>query len=699
VSEFLVFCVLGLPTGALIAGLATGVVLNFRGAGVVNLGLGGAATVGAYLFYGLRTGGYIFLPSIGSLPDRLSLGGPWATLPAVVVSVAIVAAFGALFDRFALARLRAAPALSRLIATLGLLMIAQSLVSGRFGTSGLAAPAVLTQKTFNLDGTPVPLNGLILGGATLLLMVALTLIYRFTRFGLRTRAASENEGGAALRGLSPTRLSTINTTAAFAVAALLGVLVAPISQLDPTVIANAIVPALGAALLARFTSFPIAVISGLLMGVIESLITWLQSFSWFPTSASLPLQGVSDVIFFIVIVIALVWRAKSLPERGTLLSVRLPKAPAPEKILRPTLVCATVGIIAMLVLPFAARQAMIFSAIALISCLSVVVLVGYTGQLSLVQIGLAGVAGFSTSRLATELGLGFPIGPVIAVAVTVAFGTVIALPALRVRGVNLAIVTIAAATALSSFGFSNPSWGASAQGSPVPNPNLLGLGVGPQAHWLPGYSALPSPVFGLLCLLIALALAMGVASLRRSHLGQTMLAIRSNERAAAAAGVNVARTKLIAFGIASFLVGIAGVLYAYNYGSVSADSYTLALALSFIAFVMTFGPGTVAGATAAAFGAVQGVVIYLVDLAVNLSTDFQLVLGGLALILTVVFHPDGVTVSQKTPPPPFRWIERGLHRILFGPVRTTPAATGLTSAEAAPAALAGSKSTNPRVLT
>ena len=665
-TDLLLFCVLGLGSGALISGLALGVVLNFRGAGVVNLGLGGAASIGAYLYYGLRTGGYVFLPAIGSLPDRIQLGGPWDVAPALLLSVVLVAAFGAGFDRLVLRRLRAAPPLARLISTLGLLMIAQALISERFGTSGLSAPAVLSEQTFDLGALNVPLNRFVLGGAVIGLTVGLALVYRLTRFGLRTRAASENETAATLFGLSPDRLSMVNTTAAFTLAALFGILVAPVTQLDPTVLSNAIVPALGAALLARFTSFPLAAAAGLGMGIVQSLVTYLQSFAWFPTSESLPLQGVADVLFLLVIVVAMVLRGDSLPIRGSLLIQRLPKAPPPERIVRPTVIAAVIGLIALLALPYGGRQAIIFSSISLIACLAIVVVVGYAGQLSLVQTALAGVAGFTTSRLALHLGLGFPLGPLLAVAVTVGFGLLLALPALRVRGVQLAIVTMAAAVALNSFGFSNPTWGASSQGSAVPSPHLLGVDLGPRAGWLLDYDALPTPAFGVICLVTALVLAMGVASLRRSHLGQSMLAMRSNERAAAAVGIDVARTKLVAFGISSFLAGVAGVLYAYNYGSVSSSSYTLGLGLTVVSFVLMFGVGSVTGAVAAALGAVQGVIVATVGLVVTLSSNFQLLLGGVGLILTVVFEPDGVTVGKKGPPPPFNLLAPAVRRLVGG---------------------------------
>ncbi|HKS99793.1 MAG TPA: ABC transporter permease [Rugosimonospora sp.] len=662
--EFLLFAVLGLGFGALIAGLALGVVLNFRGAGVVNLGLGGAATIGAYLFYGLRTGGYVFLPAIGALPDRIQLGGPWPIPAAFGLSVLIIAAFGALFDIVALRRLRAAPALAKLVTTLGLLMIAQAVVSERFGTTGLPAPAVLTDATLRLFGTNVPQSRPVLAVLVAAVTALLVAVYRWTRFGLRTRAAAENETAALLTGLSPDRLSLVNTTAAFAIAAALGILAAPVTQLDPTVLSDAIVPALGAALLASFTSFTIAAAAGLAMGMAQSLVTYLQSMPWFPTSDSLPLKGVADLVFFAVIGAAVALRGKRLPQRGTVIAHRLPKAPRPQRIARPAATGAVLAAAGLLLLPYGGRQAITFTLIALISCLAIIVLVGYAGQLSLVQTALAGVAGFATSRLAVQAGIGFPLGPLLGVAAATGLGLLVALPALRVRGVHLAIVTMAAAVALNTFGFSNPTWGASSQGSPVPEPRLFGLDLGPAAGWLPGYRSLPSPVFGLACLACAVPLAMLVASLRRSHLGQRMLAVRDNERAAAAAGINVARVKLTAFGISAFLAGIAGVLYAYNYGSVSGASYTLALGLSFIAFVLTFGVGSVSGAVAASLGAVQGVIIYTVNLLVHVSTNLQLILGGVMLILTIMYHPDGITVDDKKgPPPPLNLLTALLRRI------------------------------------
>ena len=109
--------------------------------------------------------------------------------------------------------------MAKLIATLGLLMIAQAIVSERFGTSGIATASVLSENSVHVLGTTAPVSRFVLGGMVVALAAGLSVAYRFTRFGVMTRAASENDTAALLGGLSPDRLSRINTTAAFAIAA------------------------------------------------------------------------------------------------------------------------------------------------------------------------------------------------------------------------------------------------------------------------------------------------------------------------------------------------------------------------------------------------------------------------------------------------------------------------------------------------
>src|SRR3954471_18117723 len=105
-SQFVLFVLLGLGPGALIAGIALGIVLAYRGAGVINIATGAIAMLGAYVFYGLRTGGFLFLPPIPFAPHQIDMGGPWAAVPAVLVALAVCAVTGALFDVLVLRRLR-----------------------------------------------------------------------------------------------------------------------------------------------------------------------------------------------------------------------------------------------------------------------------------------------------------------------------------------------------------------------------------------------------------------------------------------------------------------------------------------------------------------------------------------------------------------------------------------------------------------
>ena len=162
-------------------------------------------------------------------------------------------------------------------------------------------------------------------------------------------------------------------------------------------------------------------------------------------------------------------------------------------------------------------------------------------------------------------------------------GLLIAVSALRVRGVSLVVVTLAAAVALEQFGFLNARWGGGPTGSPVTSPGS-GPRPGPDASFRGMDDNLPSPVFGFLVLAATILLALLVANVRRSSLGQRMLAVRSNERAAAASGINVRNTKLAGFGIAAFVAGMAGGLYAYNFGSVSYTRFGPLAALGLIAF-------------------------------------------------------------------------------------------------------------------
>jgi branched-chain amino acid transport system permease protein len=626
-TQILLFALLGLGAGSLIAGIAIGVVLTYRGSGIINLATGAVAMLGGYAFWTFTSG-------------EVGWHAPtWAALLLTLLSLIVL---GALIELVAFRPLRTASPLAKLAASLGVLLVAQAGVSLAFGIGSKPQPPVLPRGVVTLLGATVPVDRLILPGIVLFATLLLSLLYRFSRFGLATRAASENEVGAMLIGLPPNQLAFANTMLATIAAGGLGVLAASITELDPTALPLQVVPALTAALFASFTSFWIAALVGLAIGMLENILYYLQTFSWFPTDNGVAMPGVQPLFVFLLMVLALFVRGTSLPSRGELVERRLPLAPRAERLLRSALIAAAAAVVALIVLPYDFRQALITSLLATVMCLSLVVITGFVGQISIVHLALAGVSGFVVSHLAVDHGVGFPWAMLLGAIAATVCGLVTAVSALRVRGVSLAVVTLAAAVAIEQFVFLNTTWGGGTSSSPVPEPKIGGLDLGPYGPFKGLDGKVPSPTFGFLVAGITIALCLLVANLRRSNLGRRMLAVRSNERAAAAVGINVRNVKLAAFGISSFIAGIAGALYGYNFSSVTVGRFSALTALSLIAFAYVGGITMVSGAVFAGLISVEALFPYALEKWFGISGNWALLFGGVALIVTLFQNPDGV---------------------------------------------------------
>jgi branched-chain amino acid transport system permease protein len=630
-QQVVLFALLGLGTGALIAGIALGVVLTYRGSGIINLATGAVAMVAGYSFWSLKSDFFGF-----------TLG----TVPGLVVTLLVCALVGVLMEVLVFRPLRTAAPLAKLVASLGILLSLQSAMLLSFGTSPKTPPDILPGGSVNVYHVPIPVNRFWLAGIVIAITAVLMAAYRWTRFGLATRAASENEVAGMLAGLSPNQLSLANTVIAAIVAGIMGVLAAPLVQVDSTSLPLQIVPALAAAVFAGFTSFGIAGLVGLLIGVAQSLLFYASTLSWFPTDQGSPLPGVQALLAFVVIVIGLFLRGASLPTRGELVEKRLPVAPRPERFLRPAALFTALAVLLLIVLPFDYRQALMLSLIGVVVCLSMVVIIGFVGQVSLAQVALAGVSGFVVSRLVVHAGVGFPWGPLAGSFGAAALGVIVGASALRVRGVSLAVVTLAGAVAIEQFGFNNSTWGAGSFGSPVKQPTLGGLNLGSTASFRGLDDKIPSPVLGFLFVAVVVLLCLLVANLRRSQVGQRMLAVRSNERAAAAAGINVAHVKFLAFAVSSFIAGTAGWMYAYNFGSVSAARFGILIALSFVAFAYIGGVTMVSGAVFGGLIATEGLFSHLIESVFGISGNWLLLFGGVVLIVNLIAFPEGVAGSR-----------------------------------------------------
>jgi ABC-type branched-subunit amino acid transport system permease subunit len=632
-SSYLLFLILGLGSGATYAILGQGLVFKYRSAGVVDFAHGAVAMFIAYVFINLRSFGELELPLV-LLPHQISLNGGNGlnTGLAIVVSLVYAAVLGLLLYVIVYRPLQNASPLTRVCASVGVMLTLQAIAVLNYSTEPVATNPIFPSAGLSVAGITFPEDRLFFTGVVVVVSVALALVYRFTRFGLATRAGAENDKGAALTGISATRVAGQNWVIATVLAGGAGILIAPIASLDPTSYTLFVVPALAAALVGRIQSFWITALAGLLIGCAQSEIDKLVAvWSW------LPQQGLPDSLPFVVIIVVMAVRARSVLARGADSAQRNPSVGLPRAPLRTAAACFAVGLILLFTLSSVLRFAFISSLTVTCIALSVVLLTGYVGQVSLAQMSLAGIGGFLLGHISADWGIGFPWSLLLAGLAAVPVGLIIGLPALRLRGVNLAIVTLGFASALDAVLFTSASFTGGTGGLPIPPPRLPGINLAVSAG--SGYRV----AFGVMVLVIVILLGLLVARLRLSPAGRMLLAIRSNERAAGSIGINVAQGKLMAFGLAAFIAGVGGALTGYLQGELTADSFAAFTSIGLLAIVFVAGVGRIAGAVVAGvmFSA-AGLFVTFLNLHLNIGS-YQAIVAGLALALTAVQNPDGIT--------------------------------------------------------
>jgi ABC-type branched-subunit amino acid transport system ATPase component/branched-subunit amino acid ABC-type transport system permease component len=617
-STFVLFLILGLGSGAVYAALGLGLVVTYRSSGVVNLATGAIALYVAYSYTLLRQGKVLDpIPGVDNTP---SIGtGPLGFWPAFALSLVIAGALGALLYLLIFRPLRAAPAAAKAVASVGVMVVLQALLATEVGSAAVSVSPIFPFHVYQILGSRVPGDRLWFTAVIILIAIALTAWFQFTRFGLATRAAAESEKGAFVTGLSPQRIALVNWALSTMIAGIGGVFIAPIVPLTPAAYSLFIVAALAAALVGNFTKIGVTVAAALVIGMLQSEATYLQGKSWAPES------GLTDLVPLIVILLFLVVRGQELPARGAIIQQTLGRAPRPRGYLVPGAVIAVAGFVSLALTHNSMRGAIITTLVMAVIALSQVVVTGYSGQISFAQLTIAGVGAFSLTRIQFQLHVPFPIAPLLAAVFAMIVGVVVGLPALRIRGLPVAVVTLALAAALQNLWFNNPQWNGGLEGAPINDPTIFGvnLGVG-SGHSYPHLS------FGVLCLIVLLLVAGGVAVLRRSRLGAAMLAVRANERAAAASGISVSRIKLAAFAIGGFLAGLGGAMLGYQQTTADVSSYTAMGGLAFFTTAYLAGVTSVSGGINAGIIAAGGVAYTLVNNGVPLWIYVLLV--GLLLV-------------------------------------------------------------------
>ncbi len=631
-SQYLLFFVLGLSVGALYAGLTMGIVLTYQGAGFVNFAAAAMATVPLYVYSDLEAGLLTlpvpWLPSydVGSLPVGVKLA----------IALAVAAGLGALVQVAVARPLRAAPVLAKVVAAVGLLVTLGAAVALKYGTDNRRPDALLPTGTLTIAGFPVPVDRIWFVGVVVVLGVGLAVWFRRSRTGLAIQAVAENERAASFSRLSPQTLGMVTWMLATVVTSFVMILAGPvIGVLTPGNLTLLVVPALAAALIARLSSLWVALIGSLALGVLQSELVFMSSTKdWWPEWAK---QGLTDAVPFIVIVITLFVLGRSIPMRGEEVTSGLPAVILPRN--RPVVVAGLIGagVLTLALTSGSYRFGVITSLAGTLIALSLVVLTGMVGQISLAQTTFAGVAGLMLSKIGDSVP--FPLSLLLAATIAAAAGVVVGLPALRIRGAQLAVVTLAAALTVERFVFGNPR-----VVSPlnlIPNPKLFGLNLSVRAG-----RDIARLSFGIFVLIVVALAFILVANMMRGGSGRKMLAVRSNERAASSIGIAVPTIKLGAFALSSFLAGLGGALIGYSRGQLSPESFGVFVGLGFLAVTYLSGITSVSGAMLAGALSVLGIVYVIFDRNLDVS-GYYLLVSGPALILTVIFNPAGIAGKTR----------------------------------------------------
>jgi ABC-type branched-subunit amino acid transport system ATPase component/ABC-type branched-subunit amino acid transport system permease subunit len=632
-QEVIRFALLGFGVGALYALASQGLIVIYRGSGVLNFGLGAIGMVGAYLEY------------------ELTQNHGWAFVPALILGVLASGVVGALVHLLIMRPLRNVSPIVRVIATLGVMVTIQAIAVLRYQADPRFVPSALPVHVWHLFGTVViSSDRVILLAIALVLTTGLWALYRFTKFGLGTSAVAENERAAASLGWSPDRIATINWTLGSALAGLAAILIVPIVTLQPAVLTNLVLAATAAALVAGFRSFPIAMVAGLLMGIAQT-----------EGDRYISQPGVGDSFPFILIVVWMLFRGKALPLRDYLLQ-RLPSVGTG----RPHWPMIGFGT-AIAVLLIAFTNALWITAFTVtfgvaIVLLSILVLTGYAGQLSLAQFAIAGFGAFVAGRLMAADGFPFWLGILAGVAAAVPLGVLFAIPAVRTRGINLAILTLGLGTAIELILFDNQDLTGGVSGTIIKSPTLAGFNIDASPH--PARYAF----FVLACLLIV---TLAVANIRRGRTGRRLIAVRTNERAAAALGISVRGVKLYAFGLSAGIAALGGILIAFQSTAVTYSNFTNFTSITDVGIAVVGGVGFLVGPLIGGTLTTGGLDQQILQSISSGLGKWVPLIGGISIIVLVLLNQNGIakeTIAQ------IGWVRKKLAARfpILGPRRGKP---------------------------
>ncbi len=604
--------------------LAVGLVLSYKTSGVFNFAFGAQAYLSALVFYVCTESG-------------------WGSFLSFLVAVGVLGpALGLILDFVIFRRIKGSPVVVRLTASVGMLIAIPQIADAVFGTKNRIAPPSLflnPNRVYFRIGT-YPLNGLEI--STVLVTVAtvgsLWAILRFSSLGLRVRAVVESPRLGELFGVRSSAYSMFSWALSSFIAGLAGVLLAPLfAQLSSLNFTTLLVSAIAGAAFGGFISLPWALVGGIFLGIGQEILG-----GYLPANTILA-QGIRPGFPFVVLVVLLValpvYRRRTLPSDP--LSGCDPPTPSTAS---PHVSLATASIVKswwLAILAFLVgscltwipanwvdnfSQAMIFSII----FLSITLLTGMSGQISLAQMTFAGIGAFTAGHLAAgSLGLPVLLTTLIGGVVAGIVGMAVAIPTLRLGGLSVALATLGFALLCDNVIFPYPWAGNGATGISLPRPQIGNINF-----------STSRPFFALV-LVVLLLCAGAVYLVRKGTTGMFLTAIRGSEIAAQSIGINVSRYKIVVFGVACTIAGIGGGLYGSYQSTVSPNDFVYLFSMIFVVVVMIVGSRTVGGAIQAGFAYVLLAQFLNLGFMPSWLRSMEPVVFGLAA-LSFLAHPEGV---------------------------------------------------------
>jgi ABC-type branched-subunit amino acid transport system ATPase component/ABC-type branched-subunit amino acid transport system permease subunit len=598
----------GLIIGLTYGLLAVGLVLIYRTNRIINFAHGQIGTFGA-AFFGLAA---------------IKWHVPYWI--AFVLGLAVAALSGAAAEAGVVRRLRSAPRLMSIVATLGVgqVLVVFTVLVNPQASAGSTYPEPTGLPVFTVGAlrvTPAYSGMLFLSP---LVVLAIAIFFKRSRFGLAIRAAAANPEAARMSGIFASRMSSLAWAIAGALSAFTAVLTAPTEgfvggdSFGPELLLRAMT----AAVIGRMQSLPLALAGGVGLGVVEQVLLW-----------NYPRSSLVEVTLFLVILGALLLqrqRGGRDEEKGSWAAVQALR-PLPRqlqqlwavRVLGPGL--AAVGLVVLAVLPVFITNTMAVTITDMIGFaivgLSIGVLTGLGGQLTLGQFGVASIGAVISYQVSSRIG-DFPLALLYAGLGAGLVSVVIGLPALRIRGLMLAVTTL-------GFALATPAWLLS-------QPWMLGDGRDPgkPTGWPFGHpldTGRSYYYFALAVFVLAFVLARNV---RRSGFGRLLVAIRDNEDNARAFTIRASVVKLQGYLLAGFIAGIGGATLGHSLSSIDASTFPPTESIEVVV-------ATVLGGVSALIGPVIGAVWVLGLPLLNIG-NIGLFASNLGILIVILTWPGGL---------------------------------------------------------